>query len=497
MAEFEKLDALYDLALERSVLGTILTDYVFFQTSSADLSSETFHDETHAKLYTLMRFVYDEDGVFNFERIQAEIRFQKKEDEFDDIFLHELVLEANLINFDSYCKYLISYYLRRQELTLGDFIIASAKDPQLNPYDVYDEILQKLSQISEKASRIKVISALKGGIEYKNMPPIKRKSTGLALIDAAFNGGVFDTDLIVIGARPAMGKTALICSASYNIASQGGKVLIFTLEMTFLQIYMRQIGIHTNNSYSKIAAKKFDDEEKFWSDFDDFQDNISKNIYYIDHSGMNYKQIIQEIKRLSKQIDFDAIYIDYLQKSLEGKNQNIRIDATSAIQAYKTCAKDIKVPHYVLSQLKREVDQRSDPRPMDSDLMESGMIEAESDRVLMLYRPYAYYKKKKCDPKFLVDVINGHEQNTENWGQILIQKDRHDGATGDIWNPFDAQRMYWCDYESQVGGNHKRELNPARFEIAENQNVAPIKKIDNIAPQPPTDDFDDIVEPPF
>lgn len=454
MSQKEELDqSLFDLKLEQSVLGTFLISSVYFQISLADISGEVFCLEKHQNFYDLLRFVYDEEGKFDLNRIFAEIRFQKKEEEFSNSFIAEIFGEADIDNLSDFCKILKAYYLRRSMNLLGNKLLEESKDGEINPYDLYEESVTALSRVSEQASRIKVITAVKGLMEYITLEPKDRKSTGLDLLDARFNGGVFETDLVTIGARPAMGKTAFICSASYNLASRGKNVLIFSLEMNYEQIYMRHLAMHTKETFASVNSKRFLHQDSFWARFKEFEEKIAPHIFYIDKSGMTYNQIINEIKRLCKQHQFDAIYIDYLQKTLGEASSNVRIEVTNAVQSIKSCAKEVKTPIYLLSQLKREVDTRAIPRPTYADLMESGSIEAESDRVLLLYRPIAYYEKRK-DDKFLTEMINGMEQPTQNWGEVIIDKDRHDGGNGGVWMPFDGRTMYWCNFESEITSDY-------------------------------------------
>jgi replicative DNA helicase len=453
----EQIDqSLFDLKIEQSVLGTFLINSVYFQISLADLSGENFSLEKHQKFYDLLRFIQDEEGKFDLNRVFAEIRFQRKEEEFSYSFIADLVGDADIDNLGEYCKLLKAYYLRRSMNLLGNKLVDESKEGEINPYDLYNESMSALFKISEQASRIKVITAVKGLMEYITLEPKERKSTGFDLLDNTFNGGVFETDLITIGARPAMGKTAFICSASYNLASRGKNVLIFSLEMNYEQIYMRHLAMHTKETFASVNSKKFNNHDVFWSKFKEFEERIAPHIFYIDKSGMTYTQIINEIKRLCKQHQFDAIYIDYLQKTLGEATSNVRIEVTNAVQSIKSCAKEVKTPIFLLSQLKREVDDRAIPRPKDNDLMESGMIEAESDRVLLLYRPFPYVKKKG-DNKFLTEMINGLEQPTNNWGEVIVDKDRHDGGNGGIWMPFDGRTMYWCNYESEITSDYPNQ----------------------------------------
>jgi replicative DNA helicase len=455
MSQKEELDqSLFDLKLEQSVLGTFLVNSVYFQISLADISGEVFCLENHQNFYDLLRFVYDEEGKFDLNRILAEIRFQKKEEEFSNSFIAELFGEADIDNLSDFCKILKAYYLRRSMNLLGNKLLEESKDGEVNPYDLYEESVTALSRVSEQASRIKVITAVKGLKEYITLEPKERKSSGFELLDSRFYGGFFESDLIVIGARPAMGKTAFICSGSYNLASKGKNVLIFSLEMNYEQIYMRHLAMHTKETFASVNSKRFLNQDSFWARFKEFEEKIAPHIFYIDKSGMTYNQIINEIKRLCKQHQFDAIYIDYLQKTLGEASSNVRIEVTNAVQSIKSCAKEVKTPIYLLSQLARKVDDRTIPKPTYADLMESGMIEAEADRVLLLYRPYAYYKVGEGKERFLTDMINGIEQPTQNWGEVIIAKDRHDGVNDGVWMPFDGRRMYWCNFESEITSDY-------------------------------------------
>ena len=253
-------------------------------------------------------------------------------------------------------------------------------------------------------------------------------SSGLADLDTKING-LNKSDLLLVAARPAMGKTAFGLNLALNVAKKTGKtVAIFNLEMSREQLVMRLLSIESLVDSKKMATGKLDDEE--WSKLSVAASSLSQtDIRIDDNPTITVAQMNAKCRRLD---NLGLVLVDYLQlMSSGGKPSENRVTEVSAIsRSMKIMAKELNVPVICLSQLSRAVESRSDKRPILSDLRESGAIEQDADSVMFLYRDDYY------------------NENSEEKGvtECIVAKNRH-GETGTVKLQWVAQYQLFADRE--------------------------------------------------
>ena len=253
-------------------------------------------------------------------------------------------------------------------------------------------------------------------------------SSGLADLDTKING-LNKSDLLLVAARPAMGKTAFGLNLALNVAKKTGKtVAIFNLEMSREQLVMRLLSIESLVDGKKMATGKLDDEE--WSKLSVAASSLSQtDIRIDDNPTITVAQMNAKCRRLD---NLGLVLVDYLQlMSSGGKPSENRVTEVSAIsRSMKIMAKELNVPVICLSQLSRAVESRSDKRPILSDLRESGAIEQDADSVMFLYRDDYY------------------NENSEEKGvtECIVAKNRH-GETGTVKLQWVAQYQLFADRE--------------------------------------------------
>ena len=253
-------------------------------------------------------------------------------------------------------------------------------------------------------------------------------SSGLADLDTKING-LNKSDLLLVAARPAMGKTAFGLNLALNVAKKTGKtVAIFNLEMSREQLVMRLLSIESLVDSKKMATGKLDDEE--WSKLSVAASSLSQtDIRIDDNPTVTVAQMNAKCRRLD---NLGLVLVDYLQlMSSGGKPSENRVTEVSAIsRSMKIMAKELNVPVICLSQLSRAVESRSDKRPILSDLRESGAIEQDADSVMFLYRDDYY------------------NENSEEKGvtECIVAKNRH-GETGTVKLQWVAQYQLFADRE--------------------------------------------------
>ena len=235
--------------------------------------------------------------------------------------------------------------------------------------------------------------------------------TGYADLDE-ITAGLQPTDLIIVAGRPSMGKTAFALNmAMRSAANNGVKTAIFSLEMSRDQLMMRMLC-----SYGKVDLKKMrtgflNDED--WTRLYNAADDLSRAPIYIDDTpALSCMELRARCRRLKAEKGMDMVMVDYLQLMRGGKSIDSREQEISEIsRSLKSLAKEMQVPVVALSQLNRKVEERTNRRPMLSDLRESGAIEQDADVIIFLYRDEAYNKKDDNPKKGIAEIIIGKQRN--------------------------------------------------------------------------------------
>jgi replicative DNA helicase len=248
--------------------------------------------------------------------------------------------------------------------------------------------------------------------------------------------------LVVVAARPSMGKSALSASILLNIAETGRPGGLFSLEMRAESIAERYISDKANVSYYKIRSGKLNDPEL--SDILKAVDVLSNNVICIDDSGgLTVDELCQKMKLMKRRNKIEIAVIDHLSYLSGGKKENRNQELEYILKRLRSSGKELNIPIILLSQLSREVEKRSDKTPLLSDLRDSGAIEQDADIILMLYRDDYYYPPG--------DKLNNPAKN--NILDVFVRKNR-DGMTGHIELLFERNKMRFTDLVS-----HEEQMN--------------------------------------
>jgi replicative DNA helicase len=269
-------------------------------------------------------------------------------------------------------------------------------------------------------------------------------NTGLTDLDSIL-GGILQPDLIILGARPGMGKSTLMRHVARHLAQRGNVVPIFTCEMSSLQVAMGLVQTPTG-----IAVNKMKSGDVSPNDISRMVqvacEMSSLPIYLDDASGLTVDQLTRRVRRLQQAGPVGLVCIDYLQLMREPRHRNSkdpnRVQEVSAIsEGLKAAAKDLQVPILALSQLSRSLEGRQDKRPQMSDLRESGSIEQDADTILFLYREEEYLKRTQPDTGDISSYQAWCEQmgRVQNVAEVLVAKNRA-GETGVAKVRFDGAR---------------------------------------------------------
>jgi len=299
-------------------------------------------------------------------------------------------------------------------------------DNMLNELDSINTELNRINQVSFGESLYETISEIKKAAEDKTYSTgIK---SGLSALDRQ-TMGFQPTDLVIIAARPAMGKTALITQFMSNQAESGVKVGFFSLEMSQDQINKRMLASETNVDLKQIRRGGMHREE--WQKIDAaFQKMHTYPIQVCDRGGLSINDVVGIAKNWKLKHGIDIIYLDYIQlcSGTPKKNGNREQEISEVSRRLKQLAKEIRVPVVALSQLSRSCESRADKRPMLSDLRESGAIEQDADMVIFPYR----------------DEYYNPQTETPGETELIIAKYRN-GETGTVTCKFNGATQQFTD----------------------------------------------------
>ena len=267
--------------------------------------------------------------------------------------------------------------------------------------------------VFDAMDRVNQLAQSKGGITGL--------STGLATLDSVTRG-LQKSDLIIVAARPAMGKTAFVLNLATHVALQGGTVAFFSLEMPREQLMHRIFCAEGQIDATHLARGELDEEE--WSRLVKVADRMIKtNLYFDDTSSTTVMDIRTRARRLKAERGLDLIAIDYLQLiQAPGRAENRTLAVAEMTRSLTVLARELSVPIIVLSQLSRATEGRSDKRPMLSDLRESGSIEQDADIVMFLYRE-DYYNQDTENANITELSIAKHRNGATDTVKMFFQKE--------------------------------------------------------------------------
>ena len=429
----------YSLEAEQAVLGSILLDppcITQIQSSECGFKTEYFYLPAHRAIYSAMLSIDGMGGRIDpllvLEKLKAENVY---DDAAGKTYLFQLAQSVpSTANVEAYAKIIREKFYIRTLIDVSKGIIDSASNMEESADTLLDSAEQKIYDIRQgkntsSASRIGEIltDSVYDRLTKLNSPERDQYlgfSTGFSDLDKVISG-LNKSDLIIVGARPAMGKTSFALCLARNVAVMAKKkVLFFSLEMTKEQIAQRVLSTEARVLSTKMRTGLLNEQE--WMRISTATSALYEcPLYFDDTSNITVPEMKARIRRMK---DIDCVIIDYLQLMKSGQRTENRVQEVSEItRNLKLMAKDLNVPVIVLAQLSRGTEGRGKShKPQLADLRESGSIEQDADIVMMLYRD-DYYGDDTENPD--VEQVNKVE--------IIVAKNRH-GPTDTVelaWNP--------------------------------------------------------------
>ncbi|WP_077533103.1 replicative DNA helicase [Massiliimalia massiliensis] len=428
MAEYSEFDLEnqpYSLEAEQSVLGGILINPDCFSTVLEVLTrSDMFYRRQHAELYDIFLSMFNLSKPIDFITVLDEVnQAHIFEDETSaKVYLAQLMeMVPSTANITNYCQIVLNRYYRRRLILAAKEIEEYARDEEGTATQLMDMAEQKLYDIRQGKDNSELIPIDKVIIgTYDRLQKLTGEdrdlylglSSGFSRLDAMMTG-LNKSDLILLAARPGMGKTSFALNIATNVAKKYEKdVVVFSLEMSSEQLVSRILSSEAQISSQDLRLGKLSPDQ--WVQLAASADILSKtNMYLDDTPGITVAEMKAKVRRLK---NLGLIVIDYLQLMTgSGRSENRVQEVSKITRNLKIMAKELNIPVIVLSQLNRSAEQRPDHKPMLSDLRESGSIEQDADIVMFLFRA-GYYDKEIENP---------------NVAQCILAKNRH-GSTGEV-----------------------------------------------------------------
>ncbi|HEY9071825.1 MAG TPA: replicative DNA helicase [Candidatus Ozemobacteraceae bacterium] len=412
-----------NLEAEQALLGSMMMDVEAVVKAMENIVADDFYQASHRDIYQALLNLYQASRPCDMVTLQEELRTQNRlADVGGASYLAQLLnVVPTAANAEHYAKIVKEKSLLRQLIGVTGEIARTAYEPQVVAQTILDEAQQKVLKLSEKGNsqtyvRIRdLASETFKRLEklYEHKQAVTGVATGFTKLDE-MTSGFQPSDLIILAARPSMGKTAFCLNIAQHVAGVNGlPVLIFSLEMSRIQLMQRLLVSEARIDGQKIRNGFLADED--WVKLTTTVGMLAETPIFIDDSpNMTLMEMRSKARRARMQENIGLIVIDYLQMmSLQsgGSSQDNRVQEISAIsRGLKGIARELNVPVVCLSQLSRAVESRPDKRPMLSDLRESGAIEQDADVVIFLYRE-EYYNRNKAECKNRAEVIIAKQRN--------------------------------------------------------------------------------------
>ncbi len=469
------MENLHNLNMERSILSSILYNPALYEDIASELKAAAFYLPAHKDIYLAMEYLERNDKPIDEEFLSKKLKQDKK---FNEEAMLEIISTSPLPNVKAYTQELNEKYVKREFVQLSASINDVAVEKDLPVKDVVDLVQQKLFAITQEGT----------SREFRDSPEMseatllhikemkERGNEGIVGLDTGYKelnnltSGFGEGDLIIIAARPAMGKTSFCLNLAQKSLDKGKGVAVFSLEMPAEQLMLRMMSAKTSIPLQKLRVGDLDDDQ--WSRLNDALDEMSKRKFFVDDNGnVDIHHVRAKLRKLKMQhSEISLCVIDYLQLMNGSGNKDRHLEVSEISRGLKLLARELEIPIIALSQLNRSLESRGDKRPMLSDLRESGSIEQDADMIMFVYRDDVYKEREEREKEKKAQA-EGKEYKSnffskaEEEAEIIVGKNRN-GPIGTAKLIFqksrtrfvDANKIHTPDATEIIYGDTKVEL---------------------------------------
>ncbi|MFO7153895.1 MAG: replicative DNA helicase [Caldicoprobacter oshimai] len=430
----------HNLEAEQSVLGSMLIDAEAVSVAAGSLKAEDFYSEAHKEIFEAMLNLYDRGEPVDLVTVVEELRQRGTlEGVGGAAYISDLsVAVPSTANLKYYIQIVEEKSILRQLIAASNEIIRDSYEAQEELDIILDRAEKRIFEISQRQTT-NYFEPIKNILleTYAKIEELSKKKGGIIGLPTGFHefdqktSGLHPSDLILVAARPSMGKTSFVLNiAQYVALRQKVPVAIFSLEMSKEQLVQRMLSSEANVELQKIRTGDLSEED--WLKLVRAAGPLSQAPIYIDDTGgLSVMEIRSKARRLKMEKGLGLLVIDYLQlMSGRGRAENRQQEISEISRSLKALARELKVPVIALSQLSRAPETRTQHRPMLSDLRESGAIEQDADLVVFIYR----------------DEYYNPDTDKKNIAEIIIAKQRN-GPTGTVELVWLGQYTKFANYE--------------------------------------------------
>ena len=433
----------HSLEAEQSVIGSMLMDRDAIAAASEALAGEDFYNKQYGILFDTICELNDSGSAVDLVTLQERLRMKEVPPEVSGLEFIREILTAPITsaNIKQYVKIVSEKSILRKLIRLNEEIANTCYSGKETLEYILEDTEKRIFQLVQRRStdayvpiRQVVMNAMdKIEAAAKNHGSVTGIPTGFLDLDYR-TAGMQPSDLVLIAARPSMGKTAFELNLAHHVAFRKNLTLaIFSLEMSKEQLVNRMFSMESNVDSQKLRTGQMNDQE--WERLIESAGVIGKSSLIIDDTpGISIAELRSKCRKYKLEHDLSMIIIDYLQLMTgSGKGDSRQQEISDISRSLKALARELSVPVIALSQLSRAVEQRPDHRPMLSDLRESGAIEQDADVVMFIYR----------------DEYYNHDSEKKGIAEIIIAKQRN--------GPIGTVELAWLpEYQRFVNLEHRQ-----------------------------------------
>ncbi|MFW5822561.1 MAG: replicative DNA helicase [Tangfeifania sp.] len=438
--------------VEEAVLGALMLERDAYVTVADIIDTTSFYKEEHQKIFEAIKFLSSNEKPVDLLMVTQEL---KDRDQLNEIggpgYITQLTRRvASAAHIEFHSRIIAQKFIQRELIRVSSEIQGKSYDDTIDVDDLIDFSESSLFQVAErniKKETVPIKPVLNEAI--KQIEKARNQKDGLSGVPSGFTAvdritsGWQRTDLIIVAARPSMGKTAYVLSMARNMAVEHNRATaVFSLEMSSVQLVNRLIAAETELGNDKLKTGRLENYE--WEHLNRKISSLEKAPIFIDDTpALSIFEFRAKCRRLKMQHNIQVVIVDYLQLMTAGtEGRGSREQEVSTIsRSLKAIAKELDIPILALSQLNRSVESREGKRPQLSDLRESGAIEQDADIVMFIHRPEYYGITEDESGNSLLGVA-----------EIIIAKHRN-GATGDVHLAFKKELAKFSDMETPLGND--------------------------------------------
>jgi replicative DNA helicase len=437
------------LDVEEAVLGALMLERDAYVTVADIIDTDSFYKDEHRKIFEAIKYLSTHERPVDLLMVTQELKNRNQLEEVGGpLYITQLTSRvASAAHIEFHARIIAQKYIQRELIRVSSEIQVKAYDSTIDVDDLIDFSETSLFKVAEgniKKETLPIKPILREAA--RQIEEAARREDGLSGIPSGFTAldritsGWQKTDLVIIAARPAMGKTAFVLSMARNMAVEHRKpVAVFSLEMSSVQLVNRLIAAETELGSEKIKNGRLAEWE--WEHFNRKLSILEEAPMFIDDTpALSIFEFRAKCRRLKLQHDIGVVIVDYLQLMTAGTDGrgNREQEVSLISRSLKAIAKELDIPILALSQLNRSVESREGKRPQLSDLRESGAIEQDADLVLFIHRPEYYGITEDENGNSLLGIA-----------EIIVAKHRN-GSVGDVQLAFKKQQVKFCDLESMI-----------------------------------------------